>query len=475
VAEGKGYSHILKYTSLLGSVQGLIILVGLVRQKLVAIILGPDGVGLISIFNSTSKLLGDATNLGLPVSAVKKISEAYEQKNSTRMEFFVMLMRSWCLLTALFGMAVCVALAPLLDMLTFSWGSHTLHYVLLSPMIASMAITGGELAILKGVRQLGWLAKISVINVFVALLLSIPLLYIWGQAAIVPSLVITSFSQMVITIAYSYRLYKPRFSFSRRVLGKGFQMIRLGLILVVAAIVGSGVEFAIRSFLNREASLEVVGLYNVGYMIITTCAAICFSAMESDYFPRLSTENGYSFTMSQMANRQIEASLLMVLPMVIGIIIFVPLLLPLLFSSHFMAAAPMVQIASLSIAFRSMYLPLAYMPLARGDYKAFFGLELVSGVGLFCAMVLGFISNGLLGSGFAIAFCSLFDFLVSFAYSKIRYGYSLSGKVLKIICFHLPFVVAALIVAFALHGFLYWFLGSVSIIISALISYKFLK
>ena len=47
------YSHILRYTGLFGGVQGLNILVGIVRNKLVAMILGPDGMGLISLFNST--------------------------------------------------------------------------------------------------------------------------------------------------------------------------------------------------------------------------------------------------------------------------------------------------------------------------------------------------------------------------------------------------------------------------------------
>ena len=64
------YSHILKYTSLFGGVQGLGILVGIVRNKLVALLLGPDGMGLVSLFNSTIKLVSDSTNFGLSMSAV---------------------------------------------------------------------------------------------------------------------------------------------------------------------------------------------------------------------------------------------------------------------------------------------------------------------------------------------------------------------------------------------------------------------
>lgn len=43
------YTSILKYTGLFGGVQGLGILMGIVRNKLVAVILGPDGMGLISL------------------------------------------------------------------------------------------------------------------------------------------------------------------------------------------------------------------------------------------------------------------------------------------------------------------------------------------------------------------------------------------------------------------------------------------
>ncbi len=45
------YSHILKYTGIFGGVQGLNILMSVVRNKLVAIILGPEGMGLISLFS----------------------------------------------------------------------------------------------------------------------------------------------------------------------------------------------------------------------------------------------------------------------------------------------------------------------------------------------------------------------------------------------------------------------------------------
>lgn len=41
------YTHVLKFTGLFGGVQGLNVLIGLVRNKFVAMLLGPGGMGLV--------------------------------------------------------------------------------------------------------------------------------------------------------------------------------------------------------------------------------------------------------------------------------------------------------------------------------------------------------------------------------------------------------------------------------------------
>ena len=52
-----GYSHILKYTSLFGGVQGLTILISLVRNKAMAVFLGAAGVGLNSLLTSMQNFI----------------------------------------------------------------------------------------------------------------------------------------------------------------------------------------------------------------------------------------------------------------------------------------------------------------------------------------------------------------------------------------------------------------------------------
>ena len=128
------YLHILKYISLFGGVQVLNVLIGIVRNKFVAMLLGPQGVGLISLFNSTTKLISDSTNFGISMSAVRNISEDYDKKEEEKLTEDIALVRSWSLLAALLGFFICIFLSPLLSRYTFSWDGHTLHFILLSPV-----------------------------------------------------------------------------------------------------------------------------------------------------------------------------------------------------------------------------------------------------------------------------------------------------------------------------------------------------
>ena len=65
---------------------------------------------------------------------------------------------------ALLGMVVCVAVGPLLNALSFSWGDYTLHFMLLAPAVAMTAIGGGEMAILKGTKRLRQIATTQIVG-----------------------------------------------------------------------------------------------------------------------------------------------------------------------------------------------------------------------------------------------------------------------------------------------------------------------
>lgn len=466
----EGYSHVLKYTGIFGGVQGLNIIINLVRNKLIALLLGPDGMGLASLFNTTVNFISQATNLGISFSAVKHISLLYEENDEEKIAHFVKVVRVWSLITALVGMAVCILVGPFLSNYTFSWGDHTLHFVLLSPAVGLLAITGGETAILKGTRRLRSLATIQVNTIFAALVISVPLYYYFGQSAIVPVIVSLILVTMLLTIRYSYRLYPLRLSRSRRMLGEGMSMVKLGVAFVMAGIMGSGAEMLVRSYLNVKGDLDVVGLYNAGFILTITYASMVFSAMETDYFPRLSSVCKDASQLNQTVNRQIEVSLLIVSPMLAALIIALPVLMPLLYSNKFIPVIAMAQVAVFSMYVKSISLPISYVTLAKGDSVAYMVLEACYDVLFVLLIIVGFQLWGLFGTGLALSLSYLLDFAIVGGYAYFHYHYRVSGQVLYYAAIQLALGIAIYIVSLIENPVLYWVLGSLLCFVSLLIS-----
>ena len=453
------YDHILKYTSIFGGVQGLNILISLVRNKIVTTLLGPSGMGLVALFNSVVNFISQATTFGISFSAVRHVSELFDKGDESEIRHFVGVVRIWCLLTALLGIFVCVVVGPLLSTYTFSWGDHTLHFILLAPAVGLMAITGGEVAILKGARQLRSLAIIQVYNIFLSLLIAIPIYYFFWQSGIVPVIVLSAISSMVLTIIHSYRLYPFTLHGTFSQIKEGAAMVKLGIAFVIAGILGSGAEMYIRSYLNVSGDLDIVGLYSTGFMLTVTYAGMVFSAMETDYFPRLSAVAFLRDEMNRTVNRQIEVSLLIVSPMLCALIVGMPIIIPLLFTNEFLPVVQMAQAAVFAMYIKAMSLPISYLTLARADSLAYLIIEAVDDVLLVLFVIWGFHYWGLIGTGFALSLSYLVDIIIIYIYTFLRYGYQVSLPVVQYAAIQLPLGIAAYIITFIDNQLIYWLLG----------------
>jgi O-antigen/teichoic acid export membrane protein len=453
------YGHVLKYTSVFGGVQGLNILVSLVRNKIVAMLLGPEGMGLASLFQTTVNFISQSTNLGVSFSAVRNVSELFDTGDEARIAHFIKVVRAWSLLTGLVGMLLCILIGPMLSNLTFSWGNHTLHFVLLSPLVALLAVTGGETAILKGARQLKSLAVIQVYGMLSALVIAIPIYYFFGQSGIVPVMVLMGLTMLLLTIQRSYRLYPLHLTGAKGILGEGMGMVRLGVAFTLAGVLGSGAEFIIRTYLNNVADLKTVGLYNTGYILTMTYAGLVFSAMETDFFPRLSAVNSQWQNCNDIINKQIEVSLLLISPMLVAAQFAIPFVIPILFTTKFMPVVDMVRILLLAIYLRAIKLPISYLPLAKGDSLSYLFLEAVYDILVVLLVIWGYSHWQLLGTGVAITISAVFDNFMIMGYSYLKFHYRPTASVLGYSLLHLSLGVVAFLLATFTDGWQWWIGG----------------
>src|SRR5439155_1154319 len=90
------------------------------------------------------------------------------------------------------GMILTIVFSSPIARLTFRNTEHISDVILLSFVILLGTITTGEVALIQGMRRLGDLAKLSILTALLGTILSIPIIYVWGQKGIAPFLIAAS-------------------------------------------------------------------------------------------------------------------------------------------------------------------------------------------------------------------------------------------------------------------------------------------
>lgn len=428
------YRHIFKYTGLFGSVQVLYVLLSVVRNKAAALFIGAVGMGLADLFVRTIELIGNATNFGLGLSAVKHLSESFGKTTPTELSHMVSLIRTWVMLTALLGAAVCLLASPLISTITVGDMSRTADFAMLSPVVALTTLTGGEMAILKGTQRLKRLAGITAIGALITICLTVPAYWLWDIRGIIPAMLATTVVTYALNLHATTRCHPFRIHLFRPgFLRLGTPMLKLGAAYILAGVMTSGAELIVRMFLTRQpGGLACVGFYAAGFTLTVSYARIIFVAMDSDYFPRLSAAVGNRREQNILINRQINTLIVMMTPFLIALCLLLPLIIRVLYTSEFLAVIPMVLCAASYMYFKAVYTPIAYLPLAKGDSTVYMTMELIYDV-VFCLLVIvGYSHWQLPGAGLALSAANLFDLaLVATVYER-RYGYRINRATLRL-------------------------------------------
>lgn len=468
-----GYDRIIKYTGVFGGVQTLANLITVVKGKLVAHFIGPAGMGIAYAFNRTIDLVSKTTDLGISFSAVKTISESTADEARQRQ---LLIVRSWSLWLGIVGTVACFLLAPLFSRLSFDGDySYTLSFQLLSLVVGCTSITSGERAIMKGTHLLKQLAANQIWVVLATLLIAAPV-YMWlGMRGIVPVLVLTAISTMVLTCWYSFRVWPYRVAlFSKSVFHEGGYIVRLGINYTIAGFLGTGVLYFVSTYVMERGTAEDVGFYANAVTLSSYLSMLVFSAVETDFFPRLAMFNKDRVQSNLLVNEQIEVLVLLIAPLIMLFLLTLPIIIPLLLKRSFMPMLEVTQWAALALFFTALTRPMSFMSLSKGDSLTYLMQEAFYDLFMAVAVVLGYRYGGLSWAGIGLFAAAVFDWLLNYVITSVRYGFRTSGKVRLFALFHLLLLAAMLAVLRLTDGWMSW-VGRVALLmVSAAISFHYL-
>ena len=467
------YRQIMKATSIFGGVQVFRIIIEIIRSKFIAILLGPLGMGIFGLLTYTNGFVAALTNFGLSTSAVRDISTAYITGNETRLAIVASVLRRWVWVTGFLGAILTATLSPWLSEITFGNRDYTFAFIWISITLLLNQISAGQGVLLRGMRKIRYMAQSGMIGSVIGLFTTIPLYYYYGIKGIVPGIIVTAIASLLLTWYYSRKLdIKPVYVSKARTLAEGKEMLKMGFMISLSGLITLGASYIVRIFISRTGGIDQVGLYSAGFAIINAYVGMVFTAMSTDYYPRLSAVSHSNEECRNVMNQQAEIALLILAPILIVFLVFINWVVILLYSKQFLPVTAMIYWAALGMFFKAASWSIAFVFLAKGASKLFFWNELITNVYLLGLNVLGYFYMGLTGLGLSFLVAYFLYLIQVYMVAMINFEFRFNAEFVKIFSLQLGLALLSFLTVKFMSNPWPYIIGMILIMVSTWYSWK---
>lgn len=396
------YRQIVKSSALIGGSSVVTVILGIVRTKVLAVFIGPSGMGMFGAYSSVTGLVGGIAGMGISTSGVRQISEAVGSGDTKRISRTALVLRRTSLVMGLLGMLSLLLFCREISQTTFGRTSYAGALAALSVTVLFAEVAGGQTALIQGMRRIRDLAALSIWGAFLGTIVSIPLIFFFHERGIVPFLITTSALSIGSSWWYARRVQIQKFPVPPAVVWhEGKALLRLGLVFMASGLMTSAVGYLSRVMIIRKLNLDAAGLYQAAWIFSSTYVGFVMSAMGADYFPRLTAVSQDNAKVNRLANEQTEAALLMAVPGIIATLTFAPWFIHVMYSAKFEPAVVILRWQLLGILGRVLSWPLGFVLPAKGCARIWFWTEFGANAVHLGLIYLGLRWFGLNGVGMA--------------------------------------------------------------------------
>jgi PST family polysaccharide transporter len=424
----QSYRDILKSSAIIGGSSAINVCIGIVRTKVLAVLLGPAGYGMMGAYVLIVELTRSIAQMGLNASGVRQIADAVATGDSGSIARTVTVLRRISLACAVLGAVLLAVFSRQVANLTFGSEQHAGAIAWLSLAVFFAIVAGGQGALLQGMRRIGDMAKLAVLGGLLGTITGIPLVYFMGEAGLVPTLVIVAASAVLTSWWYSrkVKIVAPTLSL-RETAGESAALLKLGFAFMASGLLTIGAAYAVRIIVLRMAGLDAAGVYYAAWTLGGLYIGFVLQALGTDFYPRLVGVVKDNDACNRLVNEQAQVSLLLAIPGVLLTLTLAPLAIALFYSARFAPAVGVLRWICLGMALRVLTWPIGYIVVAKNRQMLFFAVELawtVVNVGLtwWCVQQVG-----VNGAGIAFFGSYLFHGLLVYPIVRRQTGFRWSA------------------------------------------------
>ena len=383
----------------LGSVVSLA--ASVVSAKILALVVGPDGVGLLGIMQSLLGMVGLVAGLGISTGVVRALAAAGARADDEEAAALRQAGEMAVLAAGVVAFGVLVLFRDAAATLVLGSQDRSGLLVVLAAAVPLTLLAGVELGIINGYHRLGALTLASIVNALVAQGVLIGLVVIWGEAGIAPALLIGSATSLLIAsvirgraVGVATRLVSPA-----RLRQVGTQLIRFGVPFTASALVGTGAQMLVPILVLNQLGQTDVGYYRAASTISVGYLAFLLTAFAQDYYPRIAAARPEDLL--DLMERRLRLVMAIAVPIILGMLALAPLAIRILYSGAFLPGTNVLEWQLVGDLLKLPAWTMAFVILARGSSGRYFLVELVGGVTLVAVTWVATSWWGVAGAGIA--------------------------------------------------------------------------
>ena len=429
--KNQSHKQILKSSSIIGGASVIGIFIGLFKIKVVAVLLGPVGIGLIGLLQNIMAMAASVAGMGLGLAGTRQIAEANADNNQqsiarARRALFLGTM----LLAGLGGLLVWLFKEPLaITFLSDINKSKWIGWLAIGVMLTVAA--SSQNALLNGMRRIADLAKLQIYSSVFATVLGISGVWLWQEEGLVIFVISVPLVTFIIGHIYVSRLPKVVVKPTpfNEIKAEWNILLRLGFAFMAAGLAATLGQLAIRSLVQSKLGSADLGLFQAAWTISMIYIGFVLAAMSADYYPRLTGVIRDREATIRLVNEQTEIALLLSGPVFLAMLTLAPWVLMILYTSEFTQAAQILRWQILGDIIKVISWPLGFTIIAMGATKTYLLFESIVMIIFYIVTWLGLDYFGIEATGIGFLVMYLFYLPIVYFWARYKIGFKWDKQV----------------------------------------------
>lgn len=461
-----------------GSGTAASIFFGIVSSKIMALIIGPSGIGLYSVLYQLRNTANVAGTFGGGVALVQGTAS----RSGDERDVYLATVFKIYLVCGILTSCALVVLAPWIAPAVLSSSDNETVWLIRwmsVPLLLGVGLSYMN-GFLNGHRAIGQLAIVQVVTAAASAFAAYPVSIMVKTGfvvAFVAMMSISSAAGLVLSMILAYRSGWLRSTFHEIRRRYNHESVKhffsvSGTTLIVGLVATVALLF-VRSVIVHEVGLSGAGIFNVAWLLSMTYVMLLLNTIGIFYLPTLSQIKEKRERLA-LINQTLRITALLMAPLVICVIVLKPLAIELMYSEEFLPSLDIIRWMLIGDYFRAAAWVLTMPMLAYAQMRIFLVVEGLWSVGflvLSSASVLVLDSIQMIGASYLFLNAAYFAYATYYAHSK--HGFSIKGN-------HMSFWIGGLILIAlsSLHTWhdtdVDWVIASLWILISGLVSWALL-